>query len=480
MLILRVTEAFVLSNYTYQETHFLEGAVHKNIHMIGIGGSSMSGLAEFLMHCGFTVSGSDAVQTEITDRLSALGAKVFIGQRAENIENPDLVVYTVAVKEDNPEYAEVVRRNIPMIDRSVLLGELLARYPKSVSISGTHGKTTTTSMIASILSFAGKQPNMHIGGTIKGQKSNMLLGGNEYFINEACEYYNSFLHFKSLIGVVLNIEPDHLDFFGSFENILEAFRNFVSIIPKEGSLVVCKDNEAALSVGSAACCKVFAYSTKDLSADYAAADISFDKNGYGLYTLYRQGSPLGTVHLQIPGLHNISNSLAAIAVCMQLGCTPEEVTEGIQTFTGTSRRFEIKGVYNDITVVDDYAHHPSEIKATIEAAKKGSYRKIWAAFQPHTYTRAKKFYHEFAECFADCHQVVVTDIYAAREKDPGDIHSSQLAEAIHQCSHNAVYKSSLEEVATYLYEHAQPGDVILSLGAGTINQICTKILEKEN
>lgn len=469
-----------MSNYTYQATHFLDGAVHKNIHMIGIGGSSMSGLAEFLMHCGFTVSGSDAVQTEITDRLSSLGAKVFIGQRAENIENPDLVVYTVAVKPDNPEYMEVVRRNIPMIDRSVLLGELLARYPKSVSVSGTHGKTTTTSMISAILGFAGKQPNMHIGGIIKGQKSNMLLGGDEYFVNEACEYYNSFLHFKSLVGVVLNIEPDHLDFFGSFENIVEAFRNFVSIIPPEGYLVVCQDNGAASLVSSVACCNIITYSVEDLSADYVATDISFDENGYGIYTLYQKGVSLGTVHLAVPGLHNISNALAAIAVCMQLGCTAEEVMDGIATFTGTSRRFEIKGVYNNITVIDDYAHHPSEIKATIDAAKKGAYNKIWAAFQPHTYTRAKKFFHEFSESFADCHQVVVTDIYAAREKDPGDIHSSQLAEGIAQYSHNAIYKSSLDEVAEYLYANAQPGDVILSLGAGTINQICTKILKKEN
>lgn len=469
-----------MSNYTYQETHFLDGAVNKKIHMIGIGGSSMSGLAEFLMHCGFSVSGSDAVQTEITNRLSSLGAKVFIGQRAENIESPDLVVYTVAVKSDNPEYAEVVRRGIPMIDRSVLLGELLARYPKSISVSGTHGKTTTTSMIASILSFAGKQPNMHIGGIVKGQNSNMLLGGNEYFVNEACEYYNSFLHFKSLIGVVLNIEPDHLDFFGSFENIIEAFRNFVSILPKEGCLVVCADNQAACSIVFAACCKIVTYSVSDITATVAAGDICFDDHGYGCYTLYQQGTNLGTVHLQVPGLHNISNSLAAIAVCLQLGCTPEEVIDGIHSFTGTARRFEIKGVYNNITVVDDYAHHPSEIKATLEAAKKSAYRKIWAAFQPHTYTRAKKFFHEFADAFADCHQVVVTDIYAAREKDPGDIHSSQLADAIASRSHNAVYKASLDEVAEYLYANAQPGDIILSLGAGTINQICSKILEKGN
>lgn len=467
-----------MSNYTYKETNFLEKAANKKVHMIGIGGSSMSGLAEFLMHCGFTVSGSDAVKTPITDRLASLGAKICIGQRAENIEDPDLVVYTVAVKPDNPEYAEVVRRNIPMIDRSVLLGELLSRYPKSISISGTHGKTTTTSMVAAILGFAGKEPNMHIGGIIKGQQSNMLLGGDEYFVNEACEYYNSFLHFKSFVGVVLNIEPDHLDFFGSFENILEAFRNFVSIIPKEGYLIVCKDNEAALSVTSAAACQSVTYSVQDLSADYAAKDISFDENGYGVYTLCKHGVALGTVHLQVPGLHNISNSLAAVAVCMQLGCSAEEVMDGIATFTGTSRRFEIKGVYNDITVIDDYAHHPSEIKATLAAAKKGAYNRIWAAFQPHTYTRAKKFFHEFSESFTDCHQVVVTDIYAAREKDPGDIHSSQLAESIAQYSNNAVYKSSLDEVADYLYEHAQPGDVIISVGAGTINQICMKVLEK--
>ncbi len=466
-----------MSDYIYKETSYLKNTKNKYIHMIGIGGSSMSGLAEFLMHRGFRVSGSDSTESAVTKRLSEIGAEVSIGHSAENIKDPDLVVYTVAVKSDNPEYMEAVRKNIPIIDRSTLLGELLSLFPKSVSVAGTHGKTTTTSMISNILIDAGKNPNVHIGGIIKNRQSNVILGGDEYFINEACEYYNSFLHFKSYVGVVLNIEADHLDFFGNLENIIESFGNFVSMIPKNGHLIVCKDNQAALTAANSARCEITTYSIESPSADFYARDISFDKNGCGCYALYINKVPYGPVYLRIPGKHNVSNSLAAIAVCVKLGCTVEEAIKGAESFQGTSRRFEIKGSYNNITIVDDYAHHPSEIKATIAAAKKGSYSRIWAIFQPHTYTRAKKLFTEFSKSFEDCYKVLVTDIYAAREKDPGDIHSSQLAEAINSVSQNAVYMQSLESAAQYIKENAQPGDIVITVGAGTVNKICDMLLE---
>lgn len=465
-----------MSKYIYKETTYLKDTINKKIHMIGIGGSSMSGLAEFLLHLGFHVSGSDMNASDLTDRLASLGADIYIGHNGENLKDPGLVVYTVAVKEDNPEFIAAKEKNIPIIDRSMLLGELLSLYPKSVSVAGTHGKTSTTSMVSNILMRSGKDPNVHIGGKIKNKPSNIIIGGPEYFINEACEYYNSFLHFKSFIGIVLNVEADHLDFFGTLEQVLDSFRNFVSIIPPEGYLVVCADNQNALDISSAASCHVITYSVDQPSAEFSAADIVFDHDGFACYTLLHHAKPVGTVHLHVPGLHNVSNSLAAIASCFYLGCSYTECIDGIDAFSGTSRRFEVKGTYNGITVVDDYAHHPSEIIATLKAAKKTSYHKIWAVFQPHTYTRAKKLFAEFAESFADCHGVVVTDIYAAREKDPGDIHSSQLAEAINAHSQNAIYIGSLEETAAYLKQNAQCGDIIITLGAGTVNQICKLLL----
>ena len=437
----------------------------------------MSGLAEFLLHKGFTVSGSDSSSSSLTDRLSALGATIHIGHNASNISNPDLVVYTVAVKEDNAEYSETVKRGLPIIDRSTLLGEILCLFPKAVSVAGTHGKTTTTSMISKTLIDCGKNPNAHIGGTIKNQISNIIIGGNEFFINEACEYHNSFLHFKSHIGVLLNIEADHLDFFGTFENVLTAFENFVSIIDKDGYLIVSKDDSHAMASSQSAECDIVTFSTSDTSANFNSRNISFNENGYGNYDLYINDVFQGKVYLSVPGLHNVSNSLAAIATCYKLGCNVEECIHGIASFLGTSRRFEIKGTYNGITVVDDYAHHPSEISATISAAKNTSFNNIWLAFQPHTYTRAKKLFNEFSETFHNCTEVVVTDIYAAREKDPGDIHSSQLADAINSVSRNAVYKDSLESAADYLKSKAQSGDIIITVGAGTVNKICDILLK---
>ena len=461
-----------MSKYTYIKTSYLEGLKNKEIYMIGIGGSSMSVLAEFLIHHGFKISGSDRSETDITLSLKEAGFDIYIGHDEKNIKNPDLVVYTAAIKFDNPEYIEAKRKNIPIIERSVLLGEILSFYPKSISVSGTHGKTTTTSMITTILRESGRNPSVQIGGIIKGMDRSAMIGGDEFFVNEACEYSNSFLHFKSHMGIVLNIEPEHLDFFGTFDKIIESFENFVSIIPEDGHLIVCKDNESAMKIIPSAVCNVSTYSVSDTSAGVYAKNIKYDSEGCGYYDLYINDTSFGTVYLQVIGLHNISNSLAAIAACYNLGCTARECIDGIRSFTGANRRFEVKGKYNGITVVDDYAHHPSEITATLASVRKASYNKIWAVFQPHTYTRAKKFIKEFSESFDDCDCVIVTDIYASRESDPGDIHSSQIAEEINNHSNNSIYKDSLESAASYLKENAKSGDIIITLGAGDVNKIC--------
>lgn len=443
----------------------------KNIHFIGIGGISMSGLAEILMNLGYAVTGSDMKSSNITRRLEGKGASIAYSHSRDNIKNPDLVVYTAAVREDNPERQRAAELGIPSIERAVLLGEIMKRYPFSIAVSGTHGKTTTTSMVTMIMLESGLDPTIHIGGELTAIGGNTLIGGDRYFIAEACEYVESFLKFHPFLAIVLNIELDHVDYFKDLDHIKNAFMKFAGQVDPAGYLVVCADDPNALGLLDGVDCHKITYGIKAADAQWSAGNITFDDGGCAVYNLLHFGRHTCEIKLGVPGLHNVSNSLGAIAACAALGCSLEDISRGLARFTGTHKRFEKKGSVDGIRVVDDYAHHPSEIKVTLKAAKAGIPNRLWCVFQPHTYTRTKAFMDDFAASFGDADRIIVTDIYAAREKDTGEVHASMLADRILSHGEDALYISGFQNIVNYLDENAKPGDLILTMGAGDISTV---------
>jgi UDP-N-acetylmuramate--alanine ligase len=453
------------------DKNLLDPKLIKKIHFVGIGGISMSGLAEILLSQGYVISGSDMKSSSITDRLKAMGIKFYIGHSSDNLENPDLVIYTAAVKKDNPELVKAKELGIKAIERSVLLGQIMKQYPFNINVSGTHGKTTTTSMVTMIMLEAGMDPTVHIGGELKAIGGNTKIGGNKYFIAEACEYVESFLQFFPFMGIILNIEADHLDYFKGIDHIKESFLKFASLIPKDGYLVACADDSNIKDLLDKLDCSIITYGIKSADALWQARDISFDENGLGSYTLFKSNEEIAKIKLGVTGTHNISNSLAAVAACFTAGCSIESIKNGLQKFSGTHRRFELKGVSNDIKVIDDYAHHPSEIVATLNAAKNVPHNKLWCIFQPHTYTRTKALLNDFSNSFNDADYVIVSDIYAAREPDNGEINSKILSEKINEVSPKAKYIKDFEDIANYLQEKATSGDLIITMGAGDIYKV---------
>lgn len=443
----------------------------KHVHFIGIGGSSMSGLAEILLSKGYKVSGSDIKSSKATQKLENMGAEIFIGHRPENIASPDLVVYTVAVKEDNAEMVRSRELKIPVIDRAELLGLLMKKHSFGIAVAGTHGKTTTTSMITTIMLEANTDPTAHIGGELDCIGGNTRIGNSKFFITEACEYYSSFLKFHPFMEVILNVEVDHVDYFRDIEHIKDTFRKFVDLVPPDGYIVACGDDENTMSVLTGKNCNIITYGMKNHEAMWTAGNISYNSMGCASFDVYRHGVLMGTVSLSVPGPHNVSNSLAAISACYTCGCSMDAITEGLRNFGGSHKRFEVIGLVDEIKIIDDYAHHPSEVKATLNAAKNTIHNKIWCVFQPHTYSRTKAFINEFARSFSMADNIIITDIYAAREKDPGDIHSSMLAEKIREQGCNAIYLSEFDEIAQYLDKNAGPGDLILTMGAGDIVRV---------
>lgn len=449
----------------------LESANIKRIHFIGIGGISMSGLAEILLNHGYEITGSDIRSSNITHKLEKMGIKIFIGHSEENIKNPDLVVYTAAIKENNPELVKARKLGIPCIDRATLLGNIMKKYPYGIAVSGTHGKTTTTSMVTMIMLEAGLDPTVHIGGELEAIGGNTKIGGNDYFIAEACEYVESFLKFHPYLAIILNIELDHVDYFRDIEHVKEAFSKFVSLVPENGYVVLCADDANALSLLNKVKGKTITYGIKSEDAQFTAKDIVFDEMGCASYKLFKDGKKVTTIKLNIPGIHNVNNSLAAIAACNTLGCSITHIKQGLQKFKGARKRFELKGYVGGIKVVDDYAHHPSEVKATLKAAKNCAHSKIWCVFQPHTYTRTKSLMDEFAKSFANADVVIVSDIYAAREADTGEVHASMLAERIRENGDSAVYISGFEEIVKFLENNVNPGDLVITMGAGDISKV---------
>ena len=453
---------------------------HPNhVHFIGIGGISMSGLAEILLERGFTVSGSDMKESELTKRLESHGARVFCGQRAENIiEGIDAVVYTAAVHPDNPEYAAAEAKGLPILTRAELLGQIMRNYRQSIAISGTHGKTTTTSMLSEILMDAKKDPTISVGGMLDAIGGNIRVGGSELFVTEACEYTNSFLSFFPTMELILNIEADHLDFFKDIDDIRRSFRRFAELLPADGILIINSDIQDFTEIYEGLPCRVITVGSDPEKSHYSAGDVEFDGNACASYELLLDGRKAGRISLSVPGMHNVYNSLAAIAAAHELGIGNEEIKAGLLAFGGTHRRFEKKGVLNGITIIDDYAHHPQEIAATLATAKNYPHREVWCVFQPHTYTRTKALMDDFAKALSMADHVVLADIYAARETDTLGISSGTLANKITELGTDTWYFHSFGEIEKFILEKCVNGDLLITMGAGDIVNVGEKLLSK--
>lgn len=450
-----------------------------HVHFIGIGGISMSGLAEILLGRGFTVSGSDAKESPLTDHLVEKGAQVIIGQKAENIvPGIDVVVYTAAIHPDNPEYKAAADAGIPMLTRAQLLGEIMRNYDVPIAVAGTHGKTTTTSMASHILMKAGLDPTITVGGILPAIHGNIRVGHSQNFIAEACEYTNSFLSFNPRIELILNVDADHLDFFKDIDDIAHSFHLFAERLPEDGTLIIDKDTPKYPVVIDGIKCEIITYSMSDESADYTAHDIVYDKKGCASFTCIEHGKELGRFTLNVPGVHNVSNALASIALGRKLNIGYEVISQGLLDFKGTERRFEFKGMLNGFTIIDDYAHHPTEIKATLNAARNYPHKKLWVAFQPHTYTRTKALLPDFADALSIADHVVLADIYAAREKNTIGISSEDLRREITSRGTDAHYFPTFAEIEDYLKSHVAPGDLVITMGAGNIVEVGEEMLKE--
>ncbi len=447
------------------------------VHFIGIGGISMSGLAQVLLEQGFTISGSDAKQSALTDHLSALGAEIYYEQKAENIpDNTDVVVYTAAVHPDNPEFAAAVQREIPILSRAELLGQLMANYKTAINIAGTHGKTTTTSMFAEVLMAADLDPTVSVGGILPSIGGNIRVGKSGIFLTEACEYTNSFHSFLPTIEVILNIEADHLDFFKDIDDIRASFVKFMHLLPSDGLLIINGDIDNLDELISGLDCRIITVG-HNTSCDYQASDITYDALAHPTFhVIHKDKGDLGSITLHIPGEHNVYNALASVALALNMGISMDDIRTGLANFAGTERRFEKKGDLKGITIIDDYAHHPQEIRVTLEAAKKCPHRRLWCVFQPHTYTRTKAFLDEFAEALSLADEVILAKIFPARETDTLGISSDDIRVRIEAYGTPVHYIETFDEIENFILENCIPNDLLITMGAGDIVKVGESLL----
>lgn len=447
-----------------------------HIHFIGIGGISMSGLAEILLAEGFTISGSDMKHSALTDMLEHKGVSIFYRHAASNLtDDIDLAVYTAAIRQDNPEFAALAEKGIPSLSRAQLLGQMMRNYKIPVAISGTHGKTTTTSMVSEILLKAGVDPTLSIGGILQSIGGNIRVGKSDYFVTEACEYTNSFLSFFPKIGIILNVEEDHMDFFHDIYEIRESFHKFASLLPNDGLLIVNGGIPGLDTITHGLKCRILTYGA-DPSFDYSYADLSFDDMACPSFVLCDKAGRCDTVTLTVPGEHNVLNALAAIALSDALSISRQTAVDALAAFHGTDRRFEVKGQIGGVTIIDDYAHHPTEITATLRAAANYPHKTLWCVFQPHTYTRTKAFLADFAKALSLADKVVLADIYAAREKDTLGISSRTLQEELLAAGKECFYFPSFNEIENFLLENCSDGDLLITMGAGDIVKIGENLL----
>ena len=447
--------------------HLLDKA--QKLHFMGIGGSGMCPLAEILLAEGKTITGSDVdAESDTVKRMINLGAQVVIGQKAGNAGDADLVVYSAAIQKDNPELVDAIQRGIPTVERSILLGALCRRYDRTIAVCGTHGKTTTTSMITQILVEAELDPNIIIGGKLPLIDGNGRAGKSDLMVCEACEYVDTFLQITPAVAVILNIDADHLEYFGSVDGIVKSFRRFVA---QTSQLVIVNgDDPNSMRAVEGTDKPVVTYGLNE-GNKFTAVNIDTDSASHWAFDILKDGQFYCHTRLRVPGHHNVLNALAAAAAADYAGASPEQIASGLESFGGAKRRYDVHIVKNGITVADDYAHHPTEIKAILSACKEMSFRKVWAVFQPFTYTRTRDHMQEFADVLSIGDEVLLTEIMAAREVDDLGVNSSQLQALIP----GAKLFSSMEELAEYAVANAQDGDLIITMGCGDIYK-CAKMM----
>ena len=444
------------------------------VHFVGIGGVGMSALAQVLLEAGHQVSGSDLNRSDFTARLRRAGIRIAIGHRAENVGAAELVVVSSAVPQSNPEVQYALSKGVRIIKRADLLGELTRKF-RSIAVAGTHGKTTTSSMIGFILERAGLDPTLLIGGTIANLGTNAKMGRGQYLVAEADEFDGSFLKLSPWMAVVTNVEADHLDFYHSMEAIETAFGQFIASVPEDGCVILCADDLRLMRIAGAPRARVISYAL-GTRADWQAQDIVANADGGNDFTAVADGREVGRFSLRVPGRHNVQNALAAIAATTDIGVKPGVIAMALAEFGGARRRFELKGRVGGIAVYDDYAHHPTEIKATLRAARERYRGRLWCVFQPHTYHRTKQLWNDFLTAFGDADQVILCDIYlpAGREADTLGITSRDLARAM---SHpGAQYIGDLKSAASYLCSTLQDGDVLVTMGAGNVYEVAESVV----
>ena len=449
------------------------------VHFVGIGGIGMSGIAELLINQGFEVSGSDLKNSEIINKLEKNGAKINIGHNSDNVADCEVLVYSSAVPKNNSELVFAQNKKIPVIKRAEMLAELIALKNTSIAVSGTHGKTSTSSMIGSLLSHSNLDPTLIVGGLVKNINSNSKLGSSELFVVEADEYDKSFLQLKPTIAVITNIEKEHMDCYDNMNDLFDSFLKFANSVPFYGAIIACNDSEGINKIKDEIKRPITTYGLSP-DADIYANNLSFDKMN-SAYSLNYKNENIGKVNLNAPGKHNILNSLAAIAIGFELGLNKQTIIEGINSYQGVRRRFEIKGEVDDVIVVDDYAHHPTEVLATIETASVSWNRRIIAIFQPHLYSRTKEFYKDFAKALIKSDVAIITDIYPAREKPIEGITGQLVYEELKKNGHvDVIYEPNLEKLTDLVDGIVKQNDLVITLGAGTIWRYSELIVQNLN
>jgi UDP-N-acetylmuramate--alanine ligase len=452
---------------------------HRNIrhvYFVGIGGIGMSGIAEVLLNLGFRVSGSDLRMSEFTRRLEDLGASIHYNHQRANINDVDVVVYSSAVNQDNPEIREALERHIPVIPRAEMLAELM-RMKYGIAVAGTHGKTTTTSMLATILSHGGIDPTVVIGGRLNSLGSNAKLGKGEYLVAEADESDKSFLKLSPTIAIITNIDPEHMEQYRDMEEVMDSYLAFVSKVPFYGLSVLCLDNPNIQHLIPNIKNAFITYG-RSSQADIQAKDIK-QRNGYTSFRVQWKDEDLGPLHLPMPGVHNVLNSLAAIAVSMELDIDFKVIKESLEEFSGVQRRFQLKSMVGDVMVVDDYAHHPVEIKAALKAAKEGWNRRVSVVFQPHRYSRTRDLFQDFLSAFYDADSLILTDIYSAGEKEIEGVDAKRLCEGIRDSGHkDVIYIHEKEAVIGHLLQTLRSKDMIITMGAGDVWKVGDDLIKE--
>lgn len=450
----------------------------KRIHMIGVGGSSMSGLAEMLVDKGYTVTGSDRTDGYLMEDVRQKGIRVMIGQKPENVHGADLVVYSAAIRADNPERAEAARLGIPALERAYLLGQLMEEYPRAVGICGAHGKTTTTAMLSQMLVEGDMDPGIHIGGKLDAIGGSTRVGHSDIFVAEACEFNRSFLQLRPTVAVVLNIDADHLDCYRDIEEIEETFGCFLSLLPENGAAVGNGDDpRVRRQMEKLSCRKVF-FGLEERN-DWHPASLREDEQGLYSFDLIHHGKKMAQIRMPVPGAFNVMNALAACAAAAELGLPPEKAAASLSAFTGAHRRFERTDVIDGVEIFHDYGHNPTEMRNAVAIARKRCRGRVWAVMQPHTFSRVRTLFDQYLTCTEQADFTLVTDICAAREKDPGDLNSGMLVDGMKRHGLNAVWTPSFDDTEAYLRGNWQPGDLVLTMGCGDINLLNDQIHHHE-